>query len=154
MAVPNRTESMAIDKSINQKLLNASGDEFRKLQPSATGKMYDKVDPEDPSLKHALVREVLEETGLDITNISAELKPMIYTTEKTVVDGVGQEVTISKTAIQLNYIVQVAPGEVQLNADEHSESRWAKEVKLDSLNITTSMRAIIQEALQWVCAGQ
>ncbi|KAI3317122.1 hypothetical protein HD806DRAFT_551082 [Xylariaceae sp. AK1471] len=156
MAVLNRIgiESLAVGQSVNLQLLNSSGAEFRKLQPSASGAMYDKVvlpsgkvDPDDLTLKHALVREVLEETGLDVTGIFAELKPMIYTTEKTIVDGADQEVTISKSAIQLNYVVQVAPGKVQLHTDEHSESSWASEGELDSLNITTSMRAVIYEAL-------
>jgi 8-oxo-dGTP pyrophosphatase MutT (NUDIX family) len=46
-----------------------------------------KVDPDGPTLKHALAREVREETGLDVTKILAELKPMVYITKKTIVDG-------------------------------------------------------------------
>lgn len=41
-----------------------------------------KVDPEDLSIKHAVIRKVKEETGLDVKEIIAELEPMIYTTEK------------------------------------------------------------------------
>ncbi|EHK22884.1 uncharacterized protein TRIVIDRAFT_28838 [Trichoderma virens Gv29-8] len=108
-----------------------------------------KVDPDDPTLKHALFREVNEETGLGVAEILAELKPMIYTTEKTVTGATGEKDVISKSAIQLNYVVLVSPGDVKLNADEHSESCWASEGELDMLDITDAMRVVIREAFQW-----
>lgn len=115
-----------------------------------------KVDPDDPTLKHALVREVKEETGLDVTEILAELKPMIYTTEKTVAGAAGEEVLVSKSAIQLNYVVLASSGIVRLSADEHSESCWASEAELGALDITDAMRVVILEAFQrassqWFC---
>ncbi|KAI2631849.1 hypothetical protein GGR54DRAFT_645859 [Hypoxylon sp. NC1633] len=79
-----------------------------------------KVDPNNSTLKHALVRKVQEETNLDFTRILVELKSMVYTNEKTIIDGVYQEVVVSKTAIQLNYVVLASPGEVKINADEYS----------------------------------
>ncbi|KAK1246441.1 hypothetical protein MKX08_000243 [Trichoderma sp. CBMAI-0020] len=102
-----------------------------------------KVDPDDETLKGALVREVKEETGLDIVEIHAALNPMTYSTEKTVVDDVGKEVIVSKNAMQLNFVVSVSADTVALNADEHSDSRWATE---DELN---AMRLVVQEAFQW-----
>ncbi|KAI2622464.1 NUDIX hydrolase domain-like protein [Hypoxylon sp. NC1633] len=113
-----------------------------------------KVDPDDPTLKHALVREVQEETGLDITGILAELNPMIYTTEKTILNDAGQEEVVSKTAIQLNYVVLVSPGEVKVNPEEHSESCWASEAELDQLNITAAMKEIIKEAFHCPAVSQ
>jgi 8-oxo-dGTP pyrophosphatase MutT (NUDIX family) len=102
-----------------------------------------KVDPADPTIKHALVREMLEETSLGINEIITELKPMIYTTEKTVLDDKGQESVISKSCIQLNYVVSISDADVVLNADEHSESTWATEVELDRLEITSAMRVAV-----------
>lgn len=194
MASSSRVDSISVSESVNQQILNSSREEFRKLQPSATGQPYDKVvvgaatlrytsesdpskipsilllkraahevyfpnvfelpsgkvDPEDPTIQHALAREVQEETGLDVTGIIAELKPMIYTTEKTVVDDSGQGISVSKSAIQLNYIVSVSSGDVKLSADEHSESSWATEGELGGLNITSAMRVVVQEAFGWV----
>ncbi|GAB1311991.1 hypothetical protein MFIFM68171_02201 [Madurella fahalii] len=95
-----------------------------------------KVDQEDRSLRHALVREVKEETGLDVTDVIAKLEPMIYKTEKTVTSDTGEDILVSKTAIQLNYVVSVTDGAVQLSAEEHSESAWATEEMLEGLNIT------------------
>ncbi|QYS93862.1 Nudix hydrolase domain-containing protein [Trichoderma simmonsii] len=108
-----------------------------------------KVDSTDPTLKHALVREVKEETGLDITKISAQLSPMTYQTEKTIKSDAGVEVFVVKSAIQLNYVVSVSDGMVKLSVDEHSESRWATEEELDELDITDETRRIIREAFQW-----
>ncbi|KAK4079530.1 hypothetical protein Trihar35433_635 [Trichoderma harzianum] len=108
-----------------------------------------KVDLDDPTLKHALVREVKEETGLDITKISAQLGPMIYQTEKIIKSDAGVEAFVVKSAIQLNYVVSVSDGMVKLSIDEHSESRWATEEELDELDITDETRAVIREAFQW-----
>ena len=111
-----------------------------------------KVDPNDPTLKYALAREVQEETGLEVTEILAELKPMIYRTEKKVIDDTGREVLVSKTAVQLNYVVSVSSGEVKLSANEHSESNWAAEEDLFSLNITGAMRTVVHEAFKWAAS--
>lgn len=108
-----------------------------------------KVDPDDPTLKHALFREVKEETGLDVAEILAELEPMIYSTEKSTTGAAGEEVLVSKSAIQLNYVVSVSPGTIKLSADEHSESCWASEADLAGLDITDAMRTVIREAFQW-----
>lgn len=105
-----------------------------------------KVDSEDISIKHAVVREVKEETGLDLTEFISELKPMSYTTEKSIIDDDGISNIVVKTAIQLNYVVRVSAGDVRINTNEHSESIWATEGQLDELNITTAMKAVIQEA--------
>ena len=196
MADLSRVNSLPVSKFVNMQVLNSSADEFRKLQPAASGHLYDKVvvgaatlryatdspsskmpsilllkraphepyfpnifelpsgkvDPNDPTLKYALAREVQEETGLDITEILAELKPMTYVTEKNVVDDTGREIFVSKSAIQLNYVVSVSGGEVKLNADEHSESYWATREDLRELDITSEMRTVIQEAFEWAAS--
>lgn len=191
MTRPTLAPALPVGKSVNKQLLNSSADEFRKLQPSASGQSYDKivvgaatlqssetprilllkraahepyfpnvfelpsgkVDPGDPSLEHALVREVYEETGLHVTEILTELKPMIYTTEKTIVNDTAREILVTKSAIQLNYVVSVSDGEVKLSADEHSESCWASERELGELDITEAMKSVIGEAFEWA-AGE
>ena len=196
MADPSRIKSPRVGKSVNMQVLNSSAEDFRRLQPAASGHPYDKVvvgaatfqyasdltsskmpsilllkralhepyfpnvfelpsgkvDPNDPTFECALAREVQEETGLDVTEILAELKPMIYMTEKTVVDDTGREFLVCKSAIQLNYVVWVSGDEVKLSTDEHSESYWATEEDLGELDITSAMRAVIQEAFEWAAS--
>lgn len=109
------------------------------------------VDPDDPTIKHALFREMQEETGLEINDIVTELKPMIYTTDKAVVDDTGGEILVSKSCIQLNYVISVSnsDADVKLSAEEYSESVWATEGELDRLDITSAMRVVIREAFGW-----
>ncbi|KAH6716180.1 hypothetical protein BKA61DRAFT_672462 [Leptodontidium sp. MPI-SDFR-AT-0119] len=176
MAVPNRVNAISLGQSVNPQILNFSREEFRQHQLSATKQSYDKivvgaavlrdasafhkipsilllkraahevyfpsvfklpggkVDPDDPTIKHA-----------------SQLKPMIYTTEKAVVNDTGREILVSKSCIQLNYVVSVADSDadVKLNAEEHSESTWVTEGELDSLDITSAMRIVIREAFGW-----
>lgn len=112
-----------------------------------------KIDREDQSIKHALIREVKEETGLDITKINMELEPMIYTTEKTVVNEVGQKTLVSKSAVQLSYLVSVSGDDVKLSEQEHSESIWATKEELDGLEVTDKMKLVIQEAFRRFIQG-
>ncbi|KAJ8070696.1 hypothetical protein OCU04_001067 [Sclerotinia nivalis] len=94
------------------------------------------------------------ETGLEISDIVTELKPMIYTTEKTIADDTGREILVSKSFIQLNYVVSVLDSDtaVKLSAEEHSESTWATEGELDRLEITSAMRIVIQEAFEYAAS--
>ena len=90
---------------------------------------------------------------MDVIDVVAELKPIIYETAKSVVDDTGKEMVVSRSAIQLNYVVSVggdAEKEVTLNAEEHSECCWATEAMADTLNITALMREVIREAFRWV----
>ncbi|KAL7915768.1 hypothetical protein GGI35DRAFT_485310 [Trichoderma velutinum] len=163
MSTQKRVESLSVGKSGCLQTLNYSAEEFREYQLSASGRQAPhepyfpnvfeipsgKVDPSDSTLKYALAREVKEETGLDITEIFAELSPMVYTTEKKIKNEAGDRSFVSKSAIQLNFVVSVSDGMVKLSADEHSESRWATVEELDELDITKEMKSIIREAFQW-----
>lgn len=107
------------------------------------------MDAQDLTIQHALVREVREGTGLEVMKIIAELKPMTYTTEKNIVNDNGEKILVSKSAIQLNYVISVSEGDVKVNPDEHSESLWVTEQDLDKLEITNAMRVVVQEAFKW-----
>lgn len=75
---------------------------------------------------------------------------MTYSTEKIIVDGAGEGIAVSKSAIQLNFVVSASAGTVTLTADEHSESRWAAEEDLSAMNITVELRVVIQQAFRRV----
>ncbi|UKZ73628.1 hypothetical protein TrVFT333_001276 [Trichoderma virens FT-333] len=84
-----------------------------------------KVDPDGPTLKYALTREVKEETDLNVTVFLAELDPMIHMTEKFVKDEIDGDLLVLKKTI------------------------WATEEYSIKLDITEEMKAVIPEALQW-----
>ncbi|KLU91763.1 hypothetical protein MAPG_10712 [Magnaporthiopsis poae ATCC 64411] len=112
-----------------------------------------KVDPEDRSIRDALAREVHEETGLEVADVVAELQPMVYETTRTVTDGAGLESSVTKSAIQLNYVVSVAGDAedgVTLRPEEHSESCWATETVAGTLDVTALMMEVVREAFRWV----
>lgn len=56
---------------------------------------------------------------------------------------------VSKSAIQLNYVVLASDDSVELSAEGHSESRWVTEGELIGPDITDAMRVVIREAFQW-----
>ncbi|KAK4222867.1 hypothetical protein QBC38DRAFT_459934 [Podospora fimiseda] len=158
----NSVETIPVIKSVDLQTLNTSADNFGKLKPfekvivgavifkntgpikaglarilllkRSSNEEYYQLDPEDATIKHALVREIL-----------AELEPMIYTTEKTVINDTGEEVLVSKSAIQLNYVVAASDGEVKLAVNEHTESVWATEGDLVGLEVTNDMKRVIEE---------
>ncbi|KAL9073909.1 MAG: hypothetical protein Q9157_004576 [Trypethelium eluteriae] len=107
------------------------------------------VEPQDSSIQHAIVREVQEETGLDVTDIITELEPMLYTTEEKSFSDISREAPISKSTIQLNYIVSVSGYDVKLNPDEHSDHSWTTEQNVAELPMSSKMRIVVHEAFRW-----
>jgi 8-oxo-dGTP pyrophosphatase MutT (NUDIX family) len=108
-----------------------------------------KVDKEDLSIRHAIMREVLEETNLTVADISLPLSTIRYTTQKEGIDGSGNPFTIRRNAIQLSYVVVVEGGGVDfmVNKDEHSIGIWAERKDLDRIPITKDMKRLVLEAL-------
>jgi 8-oxo-dGTP pyrophosphatase MutT (NUDIX family) len=73
------------------------------------------VDTTDPTLAHALAREIRKETGLKVIRVEEELLPPFeYETSK-VVGGAETR----KTCVQINFLV-VEDGEIKVNEEEHS----------------------------------
>jgi len=110
-----------------------------------------KVDADDPSIRDALVREVKEETGLDLTRVFGQLPDMIYSTERKVSQENGNQKLMKKSCIQLNFAVEVdlAHGTTfQVNPVEHSTGVWASKRMLGELEMTEAMRGVVSVALE------
>jgi len=74
------------------------------------------------SLKHALAREVEEETGLNISRVIAEL-PTSCTRQRSRCQVVMEQAqSIRKSCVQLNFVVEAEADVIHVNPDEHSVS--------------------------------
>ena len=91
-----------------------------------------------------------EKSGLDITEIRAELNPMTYISEENMTSETGRHFLLQKKAIQLNYVVAVSDGDVKINVGEHSVYKWASEDEVDALNFMIEMKDIALEAHAWI----
>ena len=93
------------------------------------------VDPGE-GLGETLVREVHEETGLTISEVTAYANSFDYKS------GSG------KNTRQYNFIVEVEDGDVTLNPAEHSKHWWLdpKSLEFAALNISAETSRCIHEA--------
>lgn len=106
-----------------------------------------KVD-DGETISQALKRELVEETGLTLIRVMAQLPEITYTTEKTVVNE-GKEVHIVKTACQLNFAIEASSDQIRLNEVEHSEWKWANVEEMKTVQMTELMHKCTENALDW-----
>jgi 8-oxo-dGTP diphosphatase len=93
------------------------------------------VDPGEDLLT-ALAREIREETGLVVRSVLAYLGPFDY------LSGSG------KKTRQFNFVVEVAPGEVQLEPTEHRSYHLVSlsDEAFSTLNISDATRTVLKAA--------
>jgi len=84
------------------------------------------------SLEDALIREVFEETGLQISTIIGEMGTFDYLSK----DG--------KKSRQFNHLLTVHIAPIRLT--EHEDFVWADFKSLDTYNITDSTLSILEQA--------
>ena len=86
------------------------------------------------TIAQGAVRELLEETGLSVTEIVSEFAGFDYATK-------------TKPRVrQINYKVLVAPGEVVLEPTEHDEYRWITATDIEGLHTSDLMRDCLRAA--------
>ncbi len=86
---------------------------------------------EGETFAQGVARETLEETGLTVKRIVGMFDGFDYTTDK------------KPRARQLNFVVQVEPGEVTLNPDEHDDYQWIGPEAIDNLHTTKSIKVCL-----------
>ncbi|KAH6876615.1 hypothetical protein B0T10DRAFT_566828 [Thelonectria olida] len=125
-----------------KQILLLKGNAHEAYYPNVFKMPGGKVDKEYLSIRHAIMREVLEETNLMVADISSPFSTIRYTAEKEGIDGSGNRLTIRRIAIQLSYVVAVEGDGVDfmVNKDEHSMGIWAERKDLDRIPITKDMK--------------
>lgn len=100
------------------------------------------VDDTDASLESALCREVEEETGRKVATFISELEPHFkYQTTK-LVEGVQ----VTKSCVQVNFVVVIDPGDVVVNPEEHTVGAWFTQSEIEELEMTDGMREVVRSA--------
>jgi len=88
------------------------------------------------NITDAAIREVKEETGLTVSKVISAFDGFDYTTDR------------KPRVRQINFLVEVEAGEIELNPDEHDEFQWAdSDTDLDRL-MSANMKTCIVEALR------
>lgn len=104
------------------------------------------VEATDTTIRDAVIREVLEENGLQVVEIAAAVKPFAYSMEKIVMDEeTGEEEMARRTTLQLNFVCEVKGFDFKVNAEEHSEGRFVARGEVAKRNVTEQMRAVVEE---------
>jgi len=88
------------------------------------------------------VREVKEETGLTVSKIVRMFEGFDYTTNR------------KPSVRQINFLVEVAPGEVVLDPAEHDDFIWVDENNTSNVNMSDNMRKCVSDALRLVNSNQ
>jgi 8-oxo-dGTP diphosphatase len=91
---------------------------------------------EGETITEGATREIKEETGLSISKIIATFKGFDYSTDK------------KPKARQINFIVEVEPGKVMLDPEEHDAFIWVNEGNVGDIKMSENMRHCVNDALR------
>jgi len=91
------------------------------------------VDEGEPITEGA-IREVKEETGLTVSKVVTTFAGFDYSTDR------------KPHVRQINFIVEVNPGEVILNPKEHDDFIWVNAHNLKDIKMSTNMRRSVDDA--------
>jgi 8-oxo-dGTP diphosphatase len=89
---------------------------------------------EGETLIEGATREAKEETGLTVSSIVCTFPGFDY--------GTGSKQKVR----QINFLVEVEPGEVVLEPNEHDEYQWITEDDIDTLGTTDEMKLCLHNA--------
>jgi 8-oxo-dGTP pyrophosphatase MutT (NUDIX family) len=120
------------------------------------------------SVAEAVLREVREETGLDVDvgsngegkGLVAALELFIYYTGGAVEKGSGDGEKVQeggkaqgerKFCLQLNYVASVKNADFRVHEEEHSGGVWVTEAEVEvaGFGMTEEMRMVVKDAFGW-----
>jgi 8-oxo-dGTP diphosphatase len=88
------------------------------------------------TITEGAIREIKEETGLNISKIITMFNGFDYSTDK------------KPKARQINFIAEVKPGKVILDPKEHDAYMWVSENAVDGIKMSENMRRCVVDALR------
>ena len=107
------------------------------------------VEESDATVQDAVKREVLEEAGMEVTQVIGSVGSFEYALEKKVLDDASRETLVWYTSLQLNFVCQVAKHFLTVNPEEHSEGKLVSRSEFPELKVTEKMRAVVEEGFVW-----
>lgn len=90
------------------------------------------------TITEGAIREVKEETGLTVSKIVS------------IFDGFDYSTNRKPSVRQVNFLVEVKPGDVVLDPNEHDEFIWVDKDNIKNLNMSDDMRKCIKDALKLI----
>ncbi len=84
------------------------------------------------------IREVKEETGLSVSKIVSIFEGFDYSTNR------------KPSVRQVNFLVEVEPGDVVLDPNEHDEFIWVNKDNIKNLNMSDDMHKCINDAFELI----
>lgn len=88
------------------------------------------------TITEGAIRELQEETGLSATNILGTFRGFDYSTDR------------KPKVRQVNFLVEVAPGEVILDPNEHDEYQWVDEHSYQTIATSPEIQACLASAFR------
>lgn len=88
------------------------------------------------TIEQGAIRELREETGLEVDKVLGTFEGFDYTTPR------------KPKVRQINFMVTVKSGAIQLEPTEHDEYRWIASSDIPSLEATAEMQQCLQEAFR------
>jgi 8-oxo-dGTP diphosphatase len=93
---------------------------------------------EGETISESAIREIKEETGLTVSRIVTVFDGFDYSTDK------------KPKVRQVNFIVEVEPGDIVLDSNEHDDFAWVDENNADDIKMSDSMRVCVRDALKLI----
>jgi len=91
------------------------------------------------TIEHAAMREMKEETGLEVSRVITTFKGFDYKTDK------------KPSVRQINLIIEAKPGEIKLSS-EHDDFLWVNKNDLGNITISESMVDCVKDAFDKLVA--
>ena len=89
---------------------------------------------EGETITEGAIREVKEETGLTVSRVVTTFEGFDYSTNR------------KPSVRQVNFLVEVQPGDVVLDPEEHDDFIWVDKDGFGDVNMSESMRKCVTDA--------